>query len=225
MTGEPTDRVTMLWPSALKEKVRDRAGHRGLTSFTVEAVVNHLMVADRQKQLEKELSETKYLAQLLADRIAMGGDYQDRHEALMEVDLPHWIDTQGWPDEYAELVKPELVEVAEPVTPVPATPTPVFQSADSRPVPEPPLPHDAGGESDDLFAKIRAKAAEKGVDIDGMGLKRASDIPAQPEPELPTEALPKLARGVRAPTQVAPPLDACPKCGEELVAGECWTCP
>lgn len=108
---KPNERVTMEWPKELKAQVRDKVGPRGLTEFTIEAVNIHLSgTNERIKEQELELNSTKHLVQLLADRLAMGGDPVDRLSSMMEIDLPAWIDTTGWPNEYAKLVKPEAFD-------------------------------------------------------------------------------------------------------------------
>lgn len=248
--SDDKSRVTMLWPTNLKDQVREKVGARGLTDFAVEAVGQHLTKADRQGDLQKEVNELKNLAQLLADRVAMGGDYQDRRAALMEVELPPWIDTQGWPDDLAELVRPELLTleepvpapVVEPVEPEPEKATtstqddededlhrPMFMTGRPKekapeepvepvaPVEPRPLPHDAGG--DDLLARVRAKALEKGVDLGDMPMKKASEIEPPARVDAPdTPDTPDL------PAAPAEKVDVCPKCGSELVGGECWEC-
>lgn len=102
-----TARVTMLWPPELKAAVRERVGSRGLTEFVIEATKAKLGTHDAHKADSKELSEVKYLAQQLADSIAMGSDYADPLTTLQEIGLPDWIQTDGWTDELSNLVKPE----------------------------------------------------------------------------------------------------------------------
>lgn len=104
MSDEETTRITQIWPVALKEEVQGKAGKRGMTEFTLAALRTRLAGEDRAKILERELSEVKYLAQLLADRYAMGGSAADRESALMEVELPSWMDTTGWPEALAKQV-------------------------------------------------------------------------------------------------------------------------
>jgi hypothetical protein len=240
-----TQRVTMLWPSELKEQVRDKAGQRGMTVFTVEAVRARLTVTDDLEQAKKELAKTQYLAQLLADRVAMGGDAQDRREAMMEVELPSWIQTDGWPKEIADLVKPE--PAPEPVKPVvtivPPKEAPVAKpEPDERPEPAvetpvetPALPHGGHSAKGDLMERVRAKQKELGLVSDedmreSLGLmKPASELKKPvPKPAIPTEPAPELGVPADAPTPVAPApepvVDRCPSCGEPLVAGECWEC-
>ncbi len=218
-----TQRVTMLWPSELKEQVRDKAGQRGMTDFTVEAVRARLTVTDDLEQAKKELAKTQYLAQLLADRVAMGGDEQDRREAMMEVELPSWIQTDGWPKEIADLVKPE--PAPEPVKPVvtivPPKEAPVAKPEPDEPAPEPAvetpvetpaaLPHDGHSAKDDLMERVRAKQKELGLVSDedmreSLGLmKPASELKKPvPKPAIPTEPAPKLGVPADAPTPVAP---------------------
>lgn len=228
-----TSRVSMLWPESLKEKVRDRVGSRGLTVFTIEAVEAKLGIHDSHKADAKELNEVKDLAQRLADALAMGGDYEDRASALRLLELPAWIQTVGWPDQLAAIVKPED-STPEPVEPEPepivATSPEEAESSDSNDniveSSELPAVGDPGtvrstppGESkaSDLLERIRGKATEKGVDLSGVELKPASSIENESQPE----ASPRQEEPVATP--VANP-DVCPKCGTELVNGECWEC-
>lgn len=283
--SEATERVTMLWPVELKRQVRERVGQRGLTTYAVEAVRMRLEgrgVEDVKTDVEKELNQVKYLAQLLADAVVLGGDYQDRLAALMEVELPSWLDTDGWPAELAALVRPEPAPAApvaaEPAPPwdVPqaeeagalteqekvelaietgvATPAPVEVEEDeedlhrpmaltkpkARPVEtaepsevlaDPTPAFKAPADKDDLFARIQAKGMEKGVDLSGIGLKPASEVaqpvakepePPAPEPDPEPEAEAPLVPEVDIRADV--PSNACPNCGDELVAGECWSC-
>lgn len=101
-----TERVTQVWPKALKDAVRDKVGKREMTAYTVEAVERHLESSDRLGALTLELNQTKALVQQLADRLAMGTpEVEDRLAALMEVDWPTWIDTQGWSPAAAGIVR------------------------------------------------------------------------------------------------------------------------
>lgn len=104
---EPTTRVAMLWPVELKDAVREEVGPRGLTDFTLEAVRAKLGVHDAHKEDSKELNEVRFLAQRLADAIALGGDYEDRAETLRLMELPAWIRTDGWASDLAAIVQPE----------------------------------------------------------------------------------------------------------------------
>jgi len=153
-----TERVVMVWPKDLKDKVRDRAGHRGITEFVTKAVETYL------GEVPKPDSENK--------RVFV-------------------------PD---SAVASTLSEPQE--TPI-HKPNKAAAAPESAPEPEDPgaqdLPHDTSGR-DDLFARLMAKTGG-GVDFDAMKaqLKPASEIPK-------------------------PQKDSCPRCGEELVDGECWTC-
>lgn len=109
------DRVNMNWPLGLKDRVAELVGSRGVTKFTVEAVETRLAGEDRVRILEKDLDELKWLCQLLADRYAMGGEHDDRRAQLMEVELPAWLRTDGWPEDLAKLVPrresvPEVID-------------------------------------------------------------------------------------------------------------------
>jgi hypothetical protein len=229
-------RVSMLWPETLKEKVRDRVGSRGLTDFTIEAVEAKLGIHDAHRADSKELSEVKDLAQRLADALALGGDYEDRVSTLRLLEPPAWLQTIGWPEELAAVVKPED-STPEPVD----EPEPDSQHKTERPVEDVELP--AIGDPDtilsdpprgvttgDLLARIQAKAAEKGVDLSGIDLKAASSIdppePAEsPEPDSADSAESAVSEIAAEP--VAKPIanpNVCPECGTELVNGECWEC-
>lgn len=132
MAEEKHERVNMNWPPGLKDRIREHAGARGVTEFVVTACEVRLVDEDRVKTLEKEVDELRYLAQLLADRYVMGGDHEDREAFLMEVDLPSWMSTEGWPANLAKQVIREHVPL--PPTPeerVPSPPPPVVgQAAD-----------------------------------------------------------------------------------------------
>lgn len=66
---------------------------------------------------------------------------------------------------------------------------------------------------DDLFAKLMAKT---GGNLDGFSdLKLASEI-SQPDPKPMTE--------LTEPVLVEGDTDVCPKCGDLLIDGECWSC-
>jgi hypothetical protein len=106
----------MNWPVELKEAVRERVGGRGLTPFVISAVEAKLGTHDEHKADSKELNEVKFLAQRLADTIAMRSDYEDPESTLRELDLPPWVDTTGWPEELARAINPEE-STPEPVAP------------------------------------------------------------------------------------------------------------
>lgn len=226
-----TTRVNMIWPKELKERVNEANGPRGLTEFTLEAVDMHLKGgADELQRLEKELNQTKHLTQLLADRIVMGGSNVDRLEAFMELELPAWLDTSGWPSEMAKRVPvepeveipPAVIDTPGPVDVEESMDTPTDWINDPETTPEEKVekfeelkPEPTTGPSGeelpddffekkmggtDLFAKVMAKT---GGDPLMNELKPASEIP-KPEAK--------------------PQVDLCPTCGEELVMGECWTC-
>lgn len=248
-TEVETTRVTMVWPKDLKERVREKVGARGLTNFALEAVERHLEDADPISEAGEEVGELRHLCQLLADRVAMGGDDEMRREALMELSgLPEWFEVTGWPTEMAALVRP--AQVVEPEKPAPENSevqTPVQISEEA--------PAAAEGERDDLFAKV---ARRTGIDLEPDlkdKLKAASEL-EKPEahhnhawertdgilcctcgawidegdPEYPqgivrdegwTPAV-QLTVEENPPPIASEP--ACPKCGDELVGGECWTC-
>lgn len=118
----PTTRVTQNWPTELKEAVEAVAGKRGGTEFTLAAVRDRLSSSDRLLELDQELNDARYLCQLLADRYAMGGTAADRESALMEVELPSWLDTKGWPEALAKQVAKPVAPKPQPVVqPPPAT--------------------------------------------------------------------------------------------------------
>lgn len=108
------DRVNMNWPLGLKDQVVALTGPRGVTKFVVEAVETRLTGEDRVKNLQKEVDELRYFTQLVLDRYVMGGDHENRESFLMELDLPAWLRSDGWPSELAKLI-PRKDPVAEPV--------------------------------------------------------------------------------------------------------------
>ena len=196
MAEEKHERVNMNWPPGLKDRIREHAGARGVTEFVVTACEVRLVDEDRVKTLEKEVDELRYLAQLLADRYVMGGDHEDREAFLMEVDLPSWMSTDGWPANLAKQVIREHVPL--PPTPeerIPSPPPPVVGQGEPTPEPDPgpevedddlhrpmaltkpkePL-FEEGGSS--LFSRVAEVAARKGIDMSGAGLVPASQIQA-----------------------------------------------
>lgn len=237
------DRVSMQWPKPLKAEVRERVGARGLTEFVLDAVRLHLDGGAQRAQTDaQEINELKWLVQQLADRVAIGGDADVRKSGLMELELPAWIDTSGWPADMAALVK---VPVASPVSDEPERQecpqhAKTFhvvggecpkcreerraqeREAEEGPAPVAPLdlPHDTQGGSTALLDKVLAKAREKGVELADIGLKPASTIqpPLDKQAEEAIEVMEEVAEVATAKPQV------CSKCGDELVDGECWTC-
>lgn len=227
MSEQATERVSMIWPSELKQQVRDKAGKRGITDYLIEAAQIHMGVSGGMAAQEQEINELRHLIQLLADRLAMGGGEQERREAFMEVELPAWIDTTGWPSTFASLVKPEPVVQVEPEVPqtvevvavvppkqeaAPRAAAPKAKAAPEVPEVQPdPIQTPVQASGSDLLERIRAKAMEKGVDISDAQLRPASTV-SKPEPKQPS------------PEPELPELPRCARCGQELVDGECWTC-
>lgn len=244
---EETERVSMVWPKVLKDAVREAAGDRGITEFSILAVEERLVALQDgtgaiRQQLSKENNQLHWLIQQLADRVAMGGSLEDRLQNLMELDLPDWIETAGWPKAMAEQVKPapfeEIVKQeecathprsfhdvgaqcpeclrekrADPTVPV-APPAPKVETPED-------LPEGLKSPVDSMLAKVMAMANEKGVDLGDIGLKRASDIPA---PDPISEPTPEVVVPVELEVIEVFGEPKCPECGEELVEGECWTC-
>lgn len=170
-TEPETERTTMVWPKALKDAVREKVGPRGLTDFAIAAVERHLVDADPIAASSEEVGELRHLCQLLADRLAMGGDDEARREALMELDLQDWLDTTGWPHEMAALVRPAPLEA--PAQPAAEVQTAVQIDEEAAPAAE--------GERDDLFARMARKTGQD-LDPGFKDLQRASDLPIPPKP-------------------------------------------
>lgn len=227
----------MLWPTELKDKVRETAGKRGITEFTIKAVGIHLGVDEDLTLVEKELNEVKHFAQRLADMAVMGGTAEERLQALMEVEFPSWVDTTGWPAPAAERVRPEPLEpkvdlslevptgllpgdpiaVSKPETPPPAVEPEPEPGEVTTPVPEP-------SPNIEVQAPVQAPVSSPiPVDRDDLFAKvmaktggKLADVPGL-----------TVASAVEVPEK--PPVDPdssalCPTCKEELVDGECWTC-
>ena len=166
----------------------------------------------------------------------MGGDADKRLQGLMELQLPEWIETAGWPKDMAARVRPEAV-VPEP-EPAPAP------AAKEEPAEKPSALAEAAAPEikavgDDMLAKVMAKAKEKGVDLADIGLKPASEVQAPSKEDLVEEGRKLasdredlIAQGVDpaalevpvAPIEDVDEVRSCPNCGEELIDGECWTC-
>lgn len=208
MKDEPTVRVVMNWPYSLKERIRTMAGDRGMTELITKAVLVFLGDDASITELEKVINETRYFAQQLADQLILGGSAEERREFMMEIQFPEWIQTQGWPEEFASRVRrspqtsvkvvpkkpesePKPEPKAEPVATVRAKPAPAPASAPARTTA--PARMATAPIGDDLFSRLKASGH----------LMAASDLP-QPEPMVMR--------------------DLCPTCSGELIDGECWTC-
>jgi hypothetical protein len=170
-----TERVTMAWPKDLKDRVKEKNGPRGLTEFTVAALERHLLDADPIAESSEEVGNVRALCQLLADRVAMGGDDDDRRQALMELELPDWLVTTGWPTEMANLVKPPPLVDASSLAPENSeVQTPVQISEEVQ-------GDAAAGERDDLFARM-AKRTGQPLDPGFKDLQVASDLEVPEKP-------------------------------------------
>lgn len=243
-----TERVAMYWPIELKGRVRETAGDRGLTKFVIAAVEAKLGTRDEHQVDVKELGEARSLVQSLADAIVRFGDYEDPYERLLEIGLPSWVDTTGWPAELASTVPaddstPEPVKEPERVeTPtadqVEANPDdgpdeereysdedlrrPLFMTGDKADKVED-LPHDQQG--DNLLERLQAKGL-----IKPASEVIVKDAPAEEseQPSIPESTVevpePEAAVGASAAELGAAAEPTCPKCGGPLVQGECWEC-
>jgi hypothetical protein len=217
----------MVWPKSLKERVRDQVGSRGLTEFVLEAVEAHLDEGARAaiQQAGKEVNQLKWLVQQLADRVAMGGDSDKRLSGLMELELPEWIETKGWPRDMAQRVRPEPVQLE----PAPDPDKVVVAEKVERPKPVEPAPEPKKVSADDLLSKVMAKAQQKGVALADIGLKPASEI-ERPKFERPSTTedspidVPMPSTPVAQEMTTDSPAEKCPTCDQELIDGECWTC-
>lgn len=206
---EVTERVTQVWPKDLKDRVREKAGPRGITEFTLKGVEQLLETYDWQRGLERELNLTKHAVQQLADCLVMSSEKEDRLQALLEVEFPSWVDTTGWPQAFAERVRPELAEpereeLKEEVKKRDHVDGCSLDTDHSGAC----IIEEVEGESppvnkDDLYARIMKRTGGE-MDPGFRDMKVASELP-QPDPVVMQ--------------------DLCPKCGEERVEGECWTCP
>jgi len=200
VTEKETARVAMEWPVDLKDQVREKVGPRGLTDFTIDAVRAKLATHTAHQAAVEELEEVKFLAQQLADAIALGGDYEDTAETLRLFDLPSWIETTGWSDELVAIVRDE--DDYRPAHPPDRGPIRPVEDHELPAVGDPGTVRSAPpvAPKGDLLERVRNKAREKGVDLSGVDLRPATEIEAPPA------------------------TNACPNCGSELVAGECWEC-
>ena len=239
---EGTERVVMNWPVDLKKRVREMAGDRGMTEFIIKATSIYLEEDASFIQLEQQLDENRHFTQLLADQLVLGGDSDERLQFLMELDFPDWISTQGWPEAYAERVRPhkearEEILGGGPVVEVTRI-VPPKERRDDHPVPvDPPTP----SEVDSFVALAEQPLAEKKpAVVKKVKVARPPQIRA-PLVEKPAVAKPAPAVGddlfsrlkASGKLKVASDLpkpdpvvmkDLCPTCNEELIDGECWTC-
>ena len=192
MTEPRTVRMAMVWPASLKDAVREKAGHGGMTEFVIEAVEAHL-VGD--KGIARERLEARQVAQDLADTL-ISTRTEDRLQAIMSLDLPAWIDSSEWPrgvsalphTSDAEVVDRPKVEPREIVPPKPLQTHvhevwkepagPAEGRSTNLTLEEPMEPPVDLKERDDLFARVMARAGnpdelEKHKDQ----FKAASDLP------------------------------------------------
>lgn len=289
---EGSERVTQLWPKELKAKVRAAAGDRGMSEFTIEAVSIHLGVDQDLTATTKELNEVKHFAQQLADQVVLGIESpEERIQALMELEFPSWISTEGWPAVYAERVRPlpfheEREKAGFPPVEAPTCPVhpevaiapggfcgkcgptvvrrdPADEDRKPEPVVEPfetsepdrvavfneavelteatPDPV-LDANRDDLFARMMAKTGGKLEDVPGLKVASQVEAPAKPDCDIQEPHDDHETRTGRCPgvgpaeepsglyvddddqAQESRDSGVCPKCGEELVDGECWTC-
>lgn len=226
-----TERVTMVWPADLKEKVREKVGQRGLTKFVVTAVERHL------------------------DYVYVIHDKEEpQSEAAPEPEPESEPEPTPAPaPEVAPSPAPEPV-VTESVTEVSEDSTdddfdehaPMFtQAKKSGPPPSATMTPDAKA---NLFEKLQQDGKEMGID-----LKPASEVlapypkgtPATPEgmescPFHPEMALRPGAECYKCtlenngtdttptpapqPLAVTPVPQTCGTCGSVLENGECWNC-
>lgn len=159
------DRVNMNWPIGLKDRVVEITGARGVTQFAIEAVEQRLSSEDRAQLLEKEINELRYFSQLVLDRYVMGGDHENREAFLMELDLPAWLRTEGWPSDLAK-----LVPVLDPIS------TPVLSEGQRVPT-QPPAPITGEPKQEYSDADLRAPSYV----VAGTPKAGKSPMPASPE--------------------------------------------
>lgn len=197
----PTERVAMQWPKTLKEQVREVAGPRGLTEFTINAVEKALLevskaeVEEKKDAVDKAREAATQLGEAVTEAVQTAVQTE---EAPADAVVSEPADTES-----AEEPAPEEPPVAPPVTIV--------------------KPSDRSS----LFERIQEAT---GGEIDPTSVLRpASEIPvpekkAEPEPEPePVPVAPPLPV-VDVETPTAPVADICPTCQEPLVDGECWEC-
>lgn len=243
MTEEKnTERVTMEWPKDLKAQVRDKVGPRGLTEFTLDAVALHLQGGSdvALKAQERELNEAKEFIQLLADRLAMGGSPEDRLQAMMEIEFPFWVDTTGWPEPYAQLVKPEPIDL----TPEPAPEPEMVEAPELTelmhhfgvegtvkvPDGEPFDTRTAVVERTEPTAESDPAPSEPEADgwkpvLDGERNDLFAEIMRKTGGALDPALKDHLKPASEIPQpEPKPQEDRCTKCGDLLVDGECWNC-
>lgn len=246
-----TERVAMLWPTELKERVREKVGQRGLTKFALEAVEAklgtfdaQLAVEDAKAEVEKELAQVRDLAQHLADAIATSGPGFNGFEVLWEIGLPPWMDTKGWPEHTANLVRGLDAVVARPAPKDEAAEQPKQPTPQEQPQPEPssipdpshepksvpenkpqeqvqtpvqekPSEPEPAAPRNDLFAKVMAKAQERGLAPEDLDPALLATM--KPASEIQSS-------GPKSEPDSEPPAATCASCGSPLVNGECWEC-
>lgn len=229
--ADETARVVMNWPKELKEQVRAATGGErgGLTDFVLKAVNLHLGNDSDIQGLEVQLGEARHFTQQLADQLVLGGGPEERLQFLMELQFPDWIQTQGWPEAYAERVRPHQearaeINAADPERPAEGTIT-VTEVVPARPI-------DRSGETDEIGGEECSNEVLPGDE----GLPYALGVEDPAKLDLPHDAQGddlfsrlKAAGKLKVASDLPQPepmvmRDICGTCGEEKIDGECWTC-
>jgi hypothetical protein len=228
---ENTERVTMIWPADLKEKVRLEVGKRGLTGFTVSAVQqsldggesNRLKIEGLETDLDEArelLEEARELAQGLADALVIHDDQQDPYATLRVLGVPAWLDQRGWAN-HVQVPRPvEPAPVIEPVVEPVIESEPVIEPVEPEPVLEPKSVAPANS-----LSPVSAHVSRSNPASLEERMAQARHLIKQREGEGVNRSVTGRDPVFESPVFVSPVKKVvCPKCKEELVAGECWTC-
>lgn len=228
---EPTVRVAMMFPESLKAELQELAGHRGLTTWVIDACQERLGRAEGETRVlgpKSETQEARKVAQQLANTLAAA--VEDEMPILpgqfQQLTLPDWISREQFPEFLGggkSEPEPEVEADDYRVTVAPPPPPMKRKVEDAKtvldPEPDPEWVPPVAAAKDDLFSKIQDKLSDLG--LDNAGLKPASEIPVPEKPPVDPEPEPFPEP---APDPVSVDVPRCATCGGVLDKGTCWTC-
>lgn len=184
---DKTERVTMLWPKDLKEKVRDKVGVRGLTKFAVEAVqreYDRVYVAHPKEQPAEQPDPVRLpntgvaegATEELAPATPLPGDPVAEDDLVVSpppAPEPKLVDMNDDFDEHA----PMYTQAKKKTDVAAGTHQPAVQEVKKERA------------NNDLFERLQKEGKNLGID-----LKPASEVlkpnPKPDEPEAPTSRPP-----------------------------------
>ena len=252
MTDE-LSRVSMLWPTELKAKVQEEVGSRGLTEFTLTAVQAAFDGGLADRDLQRQIGEARFVAQVFADAFATRGS-RSFEEMIQEVyveigDLPAWIESTGWPTpnvrQNQNLATAPKSDPQDSHTAPTTAPTAKQEEPEEQPEPVAPVTEVPAKKVDEVTPELtpedRARVDESKSGLLSRILDRTGDTSPFQDMKVATE-IPKPAPKEAEEEPVEEPVEeesveesadadfdlgeekVCPKCGDHMLGGICWSC-